>query len=246
MSAPTAETTANPLWQDQIYEQIQEVMTASVLDETAIATRPWLVIGFTNDEQPTLLARCETHDQADEEAVLHASKGYEHIKIAQLTDVGFDIPEPAPVPEDPEGKRLFDADAFDSEEMRLPKVDGQGVTKIQAKFAGGVWLERSDPRDVALIRDNQVSDKLTLLVDVTAGPPVPSMATNRDGGLDVLCLSRSFHVTSVNRAATSLEPREMLELGVRRMLDAGTAIDEVISIAEEAAETRPERDGEDD
>lgn len=92
---------------------------------------------------------------------------------------------------------LIDKSQFETEALALPKIDGEGVDKIQAKFGGGVWLARSEAADVALIRDRKLGSTVTLMVECEVGPPVPGYTTNRDGDLDALVLSRTFKVTSV-------------------------------------------------
>lgn len=95
------------------------------------------------------------------------------------------------------GRALFDASQYESEPLSLPKVDGEGVDKISAKFNGLVRLERGDAADVALIKNVKLGQSVTLMVECEAGPPVPGMTTNRDGDLDSLGLSRTFTVKSV-------------------------------------------------
>jgi hypothetical protein len=109
--------------------------------------------------------------------------------------------EPEPPPEDPDGKALFDKSAYETEELALPKIDGEGVDKIAAKFGGTVWLDRGSPEDVALIRGVKVGQSVTLKVEATVGPPVPGFTTNKEGDLDVLYLGRKFVVTGVYRPA---------------------------------------------
>jgi hypothetical protein len=108
--------------------------------------------------------------------------------------------EPNP-PEDPEGKSLFDKTLYESEALALPKIDGEGVDKIAAKFGGTVWLDRGSEEDVALIRGVKVGQSVTLKVEATVGPPVPGFTTNKEGDLDVLYLGRKFIVTGVYRPA---------------------------------------------
>lgn len=95
---------------------------------------------------------------------------------------------------------LFNPDDYETPELQLPKVDGEGITKIHARFAGKVQLDRSNPRDVSLIRDLKMGRSVTLMVEVECGPPVPAMTTNQDGDLDVLSLGRTFKVTGVYKA----------------------------------------------
>lgn len=138
---------------------------------------------------------------------------------------------------DPDGKALFDPAVFDSEELALPKVDGQGITKIQAKFGGGPWLDRALASDVALVRDIKVRERVTLLVDAIAGPPIPGYTTNREGDLDVLSLSRKFTVEAVNVAAANLGSEQQLIVAARRLANAGFPADEILELVTNALET---------
>lgn len=103
---------------------------------------------------------------------------------------------------EPEKKgRLFDATQFDSPELQLPKIDGEGVDKLHAQFGGLVRLERSLAADVKLIRDTKMGTTIHLLVEVEVGPPNARFTTNKDGDLDALSLGRNFKVVSVSRPA---------------------------------------------
>jgi hypothetical protein len=110
---------------------------------------------------------------------------------------GDDLEQEAP--DTPEG-HLIDPAVYETEELSLPKIDGEGVDKIAAKFAGTVFLDRSDPRDVALIRELRLGQSVTLMVEATVGPPVPGYTTSKEGDLDALILSRRFSVEGVYKA----------------------------------------------
>jgi hypothetical protein len=110
----------------------------------------------------------------------------------------------------PEG-RLIDPSIYESEELALPKVDGEQIDKIAAKFNGRASLDRGNPNHVALIRETRMGQTLTLIVEVTAGPPVPSFATDREGDLDAVVLSRTFTVQSVWRASPETVSRAIAE-----------------------------------
>lgn len=109
--------------------------------------------------------------------------------------------QPPPTPEAKEEGELFDKAAYESEALRLPKVDGEGVDKIKAKFGGTVWLERGNENDVALIRDLKLGQEVQLLVTAKVGPPVPGWTTSLEGDLDTISLGRTFTVESVSRGA---------------------------------------------
>lgn len=106
---------------------------------------------------------------------------------------------------DPQGKKLFDPAQFDSPALRLDQVDGEDVQKIAAKFSGTVWLDRSNPDHVTLIRDLRLGQTVTLQVEALVGPPIPGSTTNREGDLDVLSLSRKFDVQTLYK----LTPEEL-------------------------------------
>lgn len=97
----------------------------------------------------------------------------------------------------PTGRALFDASLYESEPLSLPKVDGEGVDKISAKFNGLVRLDRGQEADVAIIKGCKLGQTVTFMVECEVGPPVPGMTTNREGDLDSLGLSRTFTVKHV-------------------------------------------------
>lgn len=110
-------------------------------------------------------------------------------------------PQTEAPPEDPEGNGLFDKSAYESEELALPKIDGEGVDKIAVKVNGRVWLERGSAEHVALVRDVKLGQEVTLVCRATVRMPVPGYTTDKEGDLDVISLTRHFAVTSVSRAA---------------------------------------------
>jgi hypothetical protein len=111
-------------------------------------------------------------------------------------------PTDEPEDHDPEATgELFDKTKYETEELALPKVDGEGVDKIAVKLNGTVWLERGNEEHVALIKRPRIGQTVTLLVEAEVGPPVPGYTTNRDGDLDALSLSRTFTAKHVSRPA---------------------------------------------
>jgi hypothetical protein len=103
--------------------------------------------------------------------------------------------------DEPEGGALFEASDYESEELALPKIDGEGVDKNAVKVSGRVWLERGSPEHVALVRDVRLGQEVTLVCEATVRMPVPGYTTDKEGDLDVISLTRHFAVTSVSRAA---------------------------------------------
>ena len=199
-------------WQASILEQLEEIAATDILDDHAIATRPHLVIGFTNDEEAALLARCETADQADEEAALHASKGYEHIAVHELAAIGFPIP--ATVDEDPDPAdtsdgtakgELFDASDYEREDLAIAKVDGNQVDRIAIKVSGRVMLDRSDPADVALFNRLKLNQEVELRCAGKVTGIGAGFTTGKDGDLDAVVSSKNLKVDTI----WVLDPEDM-------------------------------------
>jgi len=67
------------------------------------------------------------------------------------------------------------------EAIALPMIDGRGVDRIEVQFAGGVRLDRSDPADVALMRNLILGKEVTMrIVGVVAARPF-KIAYDEDG-----------------------------------------------------------------
>ncbi|MFL5911434.1 MAG: hypothetical protein ACJ768_12770 [Gaiellaceae bacterium] len=112
---------------------------------------------------------------------------------------GEKAPATEPLVEDDGQTAAFNKDGYIPEPLQLPKVDGEGIDKIGAKFGGLVRLDRSQAPDCALVRDLKLGTTVTLMVECEVGPPVPGYTTNKDGDLDALALVRQFKVVSVYR-----------------------------------------------
>ena len=199
----TTSTDLRP-WQATILEQIETIARNEILDDAAIATRPFLVIGFRSDEDANLLERCATRDQADTEAKTWAKKGYEHVRVEELAAIGFDIPAGTPAP-DPDGKALFDASDYDREDLAIPKIDGEQITKIRVDFSGSVMLDRSDPADVKLFNGARLGKELELRVAGRITGVGTGFTTNKDGDLDVVVGKKTLKVETV----WVLDPEEL-------------------------------------
>ena len=168
------------------------------------------MIGFTSDEEATLLARCQTRDQTDEEAVLHANKGHEHIRIGQLAAIGFDMPAASDSSTSneeakPEGG-LFDASDYDREDLAIPKVDGNQVDRIAIKVSGRVMLDRSDPADVALFNRLKLNQEVELRCAGKVTGLGTGFTTGKDGDLDAVVSSKNLKVDTV----WVLDPEDMV------------------------------------
>ena len=109
---------------------------------------------------------------------------------------------PAPVvapdtPADPEGRALFDRDAYEREDLAIAKVDGNQVDRIAIKFAGEVFLDRSDPADVQLYNRLRLGNEITLMVEGRCSATGAKGATDREGDLDVVVGQKSVKVVTV-------------------------------------------------
>jgi hypothetical protein len=143
-----------------------------------------------------------------EETVQQEQSEFEKAQIEKRRQ-NVEAPEPEPESEDdtdeeetpaaskPTGRSLFDPTQYETEPLSLPKVDGEGVDKISARFNGLVRLDRGQEADVAIIKNCKLGQTVTFMVECEVGPPVPGMTTNRDGDLDSLGLSRTFTVKHV-------------------------------------------------
>jgi hypothetical protein len=112
-------------------------------------------------------------------------------------------PTPEPTPPTPQGDaekgELFDKSQYDSEELRLPKVDGEGVDRIAVKVNGTIFLDRSDPRDVELFRSMTLGRDITLMVEGRVSKKAHGFTTDREGELDVIKAENAINVHTVYR-----------------------------------------------
>jgi len=97
---------------------------------------------------------------------------------------------------------LFDASKFDNPELAIPKVDGQSIDRIYIGFAGGFFLDRSDPNDVSFYNRLVFQKDATLQVDVRCNSVGAKGVTDRDGDLDVIVGKKVAKVHSA-RISTS-------------------------------------------
>lgn len=184
-------------WQASILEQLEQIAADHILDDPALASRPYLVIGFTSNEEATLLERCTSRDQADTEIAGRAGQtGYEHIRVEELASIGFTMPETTPAP-DPDGKALFDASDYDREDLAIPKVDGNQIDKIRFAFSGSVLLDRSEIADVALFNGAKLGQELELRVSAKVAGVGTGFTTNKDGDLDVIVGEKKLKIETV-------------------------------------------------
>jgi hypothetical protein len=96
---------------------------------------------------------------------------------------------------------LIDRSQYEREDLALPKVDGEPVDRIAVKFSGTVFLDRTDPRDVDLIRPMRLGADITLMVEARTSSKAFKGATDREGELDVLVQEAGAKVHTVYRPA---------------------------------------------
>lgn len=113
--------------------------------------------------------------------------------------------DPAAPPPDPEGKRLFNAADYEREDLAIAKVDGNQVDRIAVKFAGEVFLDRSDPADVALYNKLRLGSEVTLMVEGRVSGTGAKGATDREGDLDVVVGQKAVKVGTVYIPAIDAE-----------------------------------------
>lgn len=112
----------------------------------------------------------------------------------------LDAPKP-----DPEGKRLFDESDYEREDLAIAEVDGNQVDRIAIKFAGVVFLDRSDPADVALYNKLRLGSEVTLMVEGRVSGTGAKGATDREGDLDVVVGQKAVKVGTVYIPAIDAE-----------------------------------------
>jgi hypothetical protein len=97
--------------------------------------------------------------------------------------------------EDKEG--LFPAADFDAPGLQLVKIDGEQIDRIALKFSGTVFLDRSDPRDVALMRAMRLGNDITLQVEGKCSKKGYGFSTDREGELDVVVQEHAIKIETV-------------------------------------------------
>lgn len=96
----------------------------------------------------------------------------------------------------PEG-HLLDPARYDDPELAIPKVDGNQIDRIALQFSGTVYLDRSDPADVALYKKLALSGELTLQIEGKCSKTAAGFTTNKDGDLDVVVGTKTVKVETV-------------------------------------------------
>jgi hypothetical protein len=104
--------------------------------------------------------------------------------------------------EDGHGQQaLLDRSQYEREDRALPKVDGEPTDKIAIAFSGRVLLDRTDPRDVALMRRMLLGQDVTLMVEAKCSGKGHGFTTNKEGDLDAVVLEHRAKVHTVYRPA---------------------------------------------
>lgn len=106
-------------------------------------------------------------------------------------------PEPAPG----EQAAAFNASDFDREDLQIPKIDGQSIDRISIKWSGEVFLDRSDPDDVAVYNALRLGKDVSLLVEAKCSSTGAKGATDREGDLDVIVATKGLKVHSLMKPA---------------------------------------------
>lgn len=104
--------------------------------------------------------------------------------------------EELPEAEAPDGQ-IFDDTDYEREDLQLPKVDGEGTDKIAIAFNGTVFLDRSSPADIALMRRMKLGQDVTLNVEAKVSAKAHKFTTSKEGELDAVVLQHSARVHTV-------------------------------------------------
>jgi hypothetical protein len=115
------------------------------------------------------------------------------------------LPDPEPEDAEPvsdEGAKdepapLFDRSKYNSEELALPKIDGEGIDKIRVDFSGSVMLNRMDKADVALFRKLRLAGEVELRVAGKVSAVKDGFTTSKEGDLDALVETRSVKIDTL-------------------------------------------------
>jgi len=121
--------------------------------------------------------------------------------LAAMTDADADPDAGAPL-EDAGGQTaIIDRSAYEREDLQIPKIDGQTIDRISIKWSGEVFLDRSDPDDVAVYNALRLGKDVSLLVEAECSSTGAKGATDREGDLDVIVATKGLKVHSLMRAA---------------------------------------------
>jgi hypothetical protein len=113
----------------------------------------------------------------------------------ETPDTGDTEPKPG------EQTAAFDRSQFEREDLQIPKIDGQSIDRISIKWSGEVFLNRSDPDDVAVYNALRLGRDVQLLVECKCSSTGAKGATDREGDLDVIVATKGLKVHSLMKPA---------------------------------------------
>lgn len=207
----TAQTTTTP-WQEQILAQIEDAQTSQVLDDDAILERPWLLVAIKPTGEAELVDRYRdetTTVAALTEFAAQTGDVYDEVNVTTLADVGYPAASNVvPIGAGADGSiehtdeqgqpTLIDPAKYESEALALAKVDGNAITRIALAFTGEIFLDRSDPEDVALYRTLILGKgDIELKVKAKCSGTGAKLATDKGGELDVVVGRKTLRIESV-------------------------------------------------
>jgi hypothetical protein len=103
---------------------------------------------------------------------------------------------------DPGGQTaIIDRTQYEREDLQIPKIDDQTVDRIEIKFTGSIFLDRSDVSDVAVYNELRFQRDVSLLIEAKCSNVAAKGATDRDGDLDVVVGSKTLKVHSLSKPA---------------------------------------------
>lgn len=164
-----------------------------------------------DDAQTVVLRSQDVFDRALELDELAAAPVDDPATPGEELDDAEPDPEPSveeekqePPPADPTGEALFDREAYDREDLAIPKVDGQQIDRIAVNFTGEIMLDRSDPEHVALYNRLILGGNVDLRIAGEITGTGAKRATARDGDLDVVVGRKTIKIDHVTIAAGDL------------------------------------------
>jgi len=96
---------------------------------------------------------------------------------------------------------LFDRSQYDREDLQIQKIDGEPIDRTAFKFTGTVFLDRSDPADVALYNSLALGRDITLMIEGRCSSVSAKGVTDREGDLDVVVGEWTVKIHTVYRPA---------------------------------------------